>query len=97
MSFAPRPPPAWYHISASSAAGFRAASRVRVSASVSASGSAATRRNKGIAPYGLPRLIWKRAHAFEAIYASFATVFMLRAVPVLAAGILSFERPIPLG
>jgi hypothetical protein len=29
--------------------------------------------------------------------ASFATVFMLRAVPVLAAGILSFERPIPLG
>lgn len=26
---------------------------------------------------------------------SFATVFMLRAVPVLAAGIFSFELPIP--
>jgi hypothetical protein len=37
------------------------------------------------------------SHGFDAISASFATVFMLRAVPVLAAGILSFERPIPLG
>ena len=29
--------------------------------------------------------------------ASFATVFMLRAVPALAAGMRSFDRPIPLG
>jgi hypothetical protein len=36
-------------------------------------------------------------HGFAAISASFATVFMLRAVPVFAAGIFSFERPIPLG
>jgi hypothetical protein len=42
-------------------------------------------------------MIWKKAQGFDAISASFATVFMLRAVPVLAAGILSFERPIPLG
>ena len=42
-------------------------------------------------------MIWKRVQACAAISASFATVFMLRAVPVLAAGILSLERPIPLG
>jgi hypothetical protein len=35
-------------------------------------------------------------HSFDAISASFATVFMLRAVPVLAAGILSLDFPIPL-
>jgi len=36
------------------------------------------------------------AQGFAAISASFATVFMLRAVPDLAAGILSLERPMPL-
>ena len=35
-------------------------------------------------------------HSFAAISASFATVFMLRAVPVLAAGILSLDFPMPL-
>lgn len=35
------------------------------------------------------------AQGFAAISASFATVFMLRAVPDLAAGILSLERPMP--
>src|SRR5215510_10405058 len=32
---------------------------------------------------------------FAAISASFATVFILRAVPVLAAGMRSLERPMP--
>ena len=36
------------------------------------------------------------AQGLAAISASFATVFMLRAVPDLAAGILSLERPMPL-
>ena len=36
------------------------------------------------------------AHGFDAISTSLATVFILRAVPVLAAGSLSFERPMPL-
>lgn len=36
------------------------------------------------------------AQGFAAISASFATVFMLRAVPDLAAGILSLDRPMPL-
>jgi hypothetical protein len=35
-------------------------------------------------------------YSFDTMSASFATVFMLRAVPDLAAGIFSFERPIPL-
>jgi hypothetical protein len=39
---------------------------------------------------------WKPAQGFDASSASFATVFILRAVPVLAAGILSLERPMPL-
>ena len=34
---------------------------------------------------------------FDIIPRSLATVFMLRAVPDLAAGILNFERPMPLG
>ena len=42
------------------------------------------------------RLLDTRTHCFDAISTSLATVFMLRAVPVLAAGIRSFERPIPL-
>ena len=38
------------------------------------------------------------AHAISsASSASFATVFMLRAVPLAAAGMRSFERPCPLG
>ena len=36
------------------------------------------------------------SHFLAAIVASFATVFMLRAVPDLAAAILSFELAIPL-
>ena len=37
------------------------------------------------------------ARDFDAIAASLATVLMLRAVPLLAAGMRSFERPIPSG
>src|SRR5690606_35559642 len=36
-------------------------------------------------------------HAEAASSASFATVFMFRPVPTDAAGILSFERPMPAG
>src|SRR6266542_801544 len=35
-------------------------------------------------------------HPLDAISANLATVFMLRAVPILAAGIRSLERAIPL-
>jgi hypothetical protein len=38
-----------------------------------------------------------RTHSAPAISASLATVFMLRAVPFFAAGILSFESPWPSG
>jgi hypothetical protein len=39
----------------------------------------------------------RRTHSAPAISASLATVFMLRAVPFFAAGILSFESPWPSG
>jgi hypothetical protein len=44
----------------------------------------------------LPKAVL-RTHSPPAISASLATVFMLRAVPFLAAGILSFESPWPSG
>jgi hypothetical protein len=48
-----------------------------------------------IRPNVEPRL--ERTHSAPAISASLATVFMLRAVPFFAAGILSFESPWPSG
>jgi hypothetical protein len=36
-------------------------------------------------------------YRFDAISASVAMVFMLRAVPVFAAGMRNFESPTPLG
>ncbi|HEY3257337.1 MAG TPA: XRE family transcriptional regulator [Gemmatimonadaceae bacterium] len=41
----------------------------------------------------LVRLLVQRVKCVAAIAANFAIVFILRAVPFLAAGIFSFERP----
>ena len=47
-------------------------------------------------PFALHSFSVHAHYCFDTMSASFATVFMLRAVPDLAAGIFNFERPIPL-